>query len=126
MPAHPTIDHYDGDNEYQVGTVIIFGGSREVTMSTQYNDTRVAGVVAARSNPAHLFPGFDIPVTSHGRAQCKVVGIVHKGDLLVSSRIAGVAVVPSTGGFAGAIIGKSLCEFSSNHIGTIEIAVGCG
>jgi hypothetical protein len=125
MSAHPTIDHYDGDREYPVGTVVIFGGEREVTMSNQYSDTRVAGVVAAIADPAHLFPGFNIPVASHGRAPCKVVGKVLKGDLLVTPRIAGVAVVPTSGAIAGTIIGKALQEFSSDHIGTIEIAVGC-
>jgi hypothetical protein len=125
MPVHPTIDHYDGDREYAVGTVVIFGGDREVTISNQYSDTRVAGVVAAIADPVHLFPGFNIPVASHGRAPCKVVGNVEKGDLLVSSRIAGVAVVPTGNALTGTIIGKALQEFSSDHIGTIEIAVGC-
>lgn len=125
MAVHPTIDHYDGDREYAVGTVVIFGGDREVTISNQYADTRVAGVIASIADPVHLFPGFNIPVASHGRAPCRVVGNVKKGDLLVSSKIAGVAVVPTNNIPAGTIIGKALEEFSSDHIGTIQIAVGC-
>jgi hypothetical protein len=120
MTVHQAIEHFASDKEYQPGTVLVFGGDQEVTMSNEYSDTRVAGVVAAID---HLLI---TPVIVHGRAQCRVVGIIKKGDLLVSSKIPGVAVVPTNNAIAGSIIGKALQEFSSDHIGNIEIAVCCG
>ena len=45
-------EKYETDSEYEVGTVVIFGGEREVTQSTIANDTRVAGVIS--EDPAYL------------------------------------------------------------------------
>jgi hypothetical protein len=54
----------------------------------------------------------------------RVVGKIAKGDLLVTSSVAGVAV--SAGGVAktGTVVGKALENYNSDHIGTIEVAVG--
>ena len=43
---------YETDSEYEVGTVVVFGGDQEVTQSTLSNDTRVAGVIS--ESPAYL------------------------------------------------------------------------
>src|SRR6056300_675761 len=43
---------YESDAEYDVGTVVVFGGSKEITISTTGNDTAVAGVIS--ENPAYL------------------------------------------------------------------------
>ena len=37
-------ENYPADNQYEVGTVLIFGGDAEVTPTTLRGDTRVAGV----------------------------------------------------------------------------------
>jgi hypothetical protein len=55
---------------------------------------------------------------------CKVVGKIRKGDLLVTSTIAGVAVAAGDNAKVGAVIGKSLENYDSDHIGIIEVAVG--
>jgi hypothetical protein len=39
-------EYYEGDIEYEVGTVLIFGGEKEVTISNIKGDRRVAGVVS--------------------------------------------------------------------------------
>jgi len=119
-------EYYEGDKEYDVGTVLIFGGDKEVTISSTLSDTRVAGVV---SNTAAFVmydacPGHKNLVALQGRVPCKVVGKIRKGDMLITSDIPGVAVVVSTTGVVGTIIGKSLENYDSEEIGTIEIAVG--
>ena len=38
-------ENYLADAEYEVGTVLIFGGDKEVTTTAMKDDTRVAGVV---------------------------------------------------------------------------------
>jgi hypothetical protein len=118
-------EYYEGDREYEVGTVLVFGGDKEVTISNKQGDTRVAGVV---SNTAAFVmydacPGHKNLIALQGRVPCKVVGKIKKGDMLVTSRIPGVAVATETAQ-AGTIIGKALENYDSDHIGTIEVAVG--
>ena len=49
--------------------------------------------------------------------------MIEKGDTLVTSHIEGVAVA-SDDPKAGTIIGKAIEAYDSDHIGTIEVAVG--
>jgi hypothetical protein len=69
-------------------------------------------------------PGLKNLVALQGRVPCKVVGKISKGDILVTSSIRGVAVAASGNVSVGTVVGKSLQEYDSDHIGTIEIAVG--
>jgi hypothetical protein len=119
-------EYYEGDEEYPVGTVLIFGGDKEVTISNKQADHRIAGVV---SNTAAFVmydacPGHKNLVALQGRVPCRVVGKIEKGDLLVTSNIPGVAVSAGSSAGAGTIVGKAFNEYDSSHIGTIEIAVG--
>jgi hypothetical protein len=119
-------EYYKADKEYPPGTVLVFGGSEEVTTGNTYGDSRVAGVVT--TEPAYVMnsgcEGTRACIALQGRVPCKVVGKVNKGDLLVTSNIPGVAVAAKGDVKAGTIIGKSLSNFDSDHIGTIEVAVG--
>jgi hypothetical protein len=119
-------EYYRGDREYDPGTVLIFGGENEVTLSDQANDTRVAGVVS--DNAAYIMnkdcQGYKNLIALQGRVPCKVVGRIRKGDLMVTSKIQGVAVAAGNDVRSGSIIGKAICDYDSDHIGTIEIAVG--
>ncbi len=119
-------EYYEGDREYEVGTVLIFGGTAEVTTGNIKGDHRVAGVVS--ENAAFIMnqecPGNKVLIALQGRVPVRVVGKIRKGDLIVTSGISGVAI--SSGGDArpGTIIGKALVDYDSDHIGTIEVAVG--
>jgi hypothetical protein len=119
-------EFYEGDKEYDTGTVLIFGGEKEVTISTQAFDHRVAGVVSddAAFSMYGACPGFKNQIALQGRVPCKVVGKVQKGDLIVTSNIPGVAMSAKNNAASGTIIGKSLEDYNSDHIGTIEVAVG--
>ena len=119
-------EYYEGDQEYAVGTVLIFGGNKEVTASTTYGDHRVAGVV---SNTAGYIMneqcgGIKNLIALQGRVPCRVVGKIKKGDLIVTSNIPGVGISATGNAKAGTIIGKSLVDYDSDHIGTVEVAVG--
>jgi hypothetical protein len=119
-------EYYEGDKDYPVGTVLVFGGDKEVTISNKHFDTRVAGVV---SNTAAFVmydacPGFKNLVALQGRVPCRVVGKIRKGDLLVTSNIPGVAISAQENAQVGTVVGKALVNYDSDHIGTIEIAVG--
>jgi len=84
-------ENYTADAEYAPGTVVVFGGDKEITISTDVADERVAGAIS--TEPAHLMnsihPG--LAVALRGRVPVNVVGSVVKGDSLVTSSIAGHA-----------------------------------
>jgi hypothetical protein len=119
-------EYYEGDKEYEVGTVLVFGGDKEVTVTNREADTRVAGVVS--DNAAFIMydacPGLKNLVALQGRVPVKVVGKISKGDLIVTSKITGVAVSAKDNARTGTVIGKALQEYDSDHIGLIEVAVG--
>ena len=119
-------EYYEGDKEYEVGTVLVFGGDKEVTTTSIQGDNRVAGVV---SNTAAFAmyegcPGLKNLVALQGRVPCRVVGKISKGEMLVTSKIPGVAVAGGNDIKVGTVVGKALVDYDSDHIGTIEIAVG--
>lgn len=118
-------ENYLADAEYQPGTVLVFGGACEVTVSTNSHDTRIAGVVS--ENPAYLMNAIkgNVSVALTGRVPCQVQGPVDKGTVLVSSSVPGVAQALNTQLYVpGCVIGKSLETIEDDMIKTIEIAVG--
>lgn len=119
-------ENYEGDAEYEVGTVLVFGGDKEVTTSNSKGDTRVAGVVSNTAAFAmyDACPGLKNLIALQGRVPCKVVGKINKGDILITAGIPGVAVAATGDVKVGSVIGKALENYDSDHIGTIEISVG--
>lgn len=119
-------ENYEGDKEYEVGTVLVFGGDKEVTVTGTQGDTRVAGVVSntAAFSMYEACPGLKNLVALQGRVPCKVVGKIKKGDILITSKIPGVAIASSGVVLVGTVVGKALQDYDSDHIGKIEIAVG--
>jgi hypothetical protein len=115
---------YESDAEYEVGTVVVFGGDKEITQSTGGNDTRVAGVIS--ENPAYLMnsKAEGQAVALIGKVKCKVSGYIRKGDMLAThNSLPGVAKKISDPN-PGTIIGKALEDYDSTEIGTINIVVG--
>jgi hypothetical protein len=116
---------YTSDKKYIPGTVVVFGGDKEVTVSTISHDPSVAGVVS--TNPAYLMNDTvdGAAVALQGRVPCRVLGPVNKGDRVVSSDVRGVAErLDMTKYQPGCIIGKSLDYVPSGEIATIEVVVG--
>jgi hypothetical protein len=105
-------EKYQADGEYGPGTVVVFGGSKEITVTGHRADVSVAGVISTA--PAYLM-NVDEPnsvaVALRGKVPCKVIGPVNKGDLLVTSYVAGFAEsVGKDGSFGVAVFAKSLDE----------------
>jgi hypothetical protein len=117
-------EHYTADDLYGPGTVVVFGGAKEITVSNISHDPRVAGVIS--TNPAYLMNAANagLPVALTGRVPCQVQGPVAKGDRLVNidTGIAG-RLDPALHEY-GCIVGKSLGEIADDSIQTIEIVVG--
>lgn len=121
-------EKYLADAEYAPGTVVEFGGTNEITVTTQNHSTQIAGVISTK--PAYqmnsgLTGEFVADVGLIGRVPCRVVGTINKGDRLVSSDQPGVAqaLIPSYYQ-PGCIIGKALEDYNSSDVGTITIVVG--
>ena len=119
---------YIADTTYTPGTIVEFGGTNEITITTNSHSTAVAGIVSTA--PGHLMNSElsgnnTIAVALTGRVPCRVVGTIQKGDRLVSSNTAGVATTLDINQYQpGCIIGKSLQEYDSETVGVIEVAVG--
>jgi hypothetical protein len=116
---------YVPDRHYEPGTVVVFGGDREISETTADHDPRVAGVIS--TNPAYLMnsEAEGLPVALTGRVPCKVIGPISKGDVLVTSRLGGVAQRMLADRYVpGCILGKSLQNVPNSEIVTIEIVVG--
>ena len=119
-------ENYLADQAYAVGTVLIFGGEQELTSTKLKDDTRVAGVVSEK--PGYLMnSGLEgehvTAIALQGRVPVNVVGIVRKGDMLVSASIPGYAIASSNPS-VGTVIGKALQAKDDPGHGTVEAVVG--
>lgn len=119
-------ERYETDQEYDLGTVVVIGGDKEITVTHQHGNTAVAGVIS--KNPGYMMnsgAGNDIThpyVALRGRVPCKVVGKVKKGQLLVTSSVPGYAEVMNQHDDPNSILGKSLENFEGPK-GVIEILI---
>jgi len=115
-------EYYEADHPYEPGTVLEFGGDKEVTLATD-GTTRVAGVVS--TNPAYVMNSYCdgenvVALALQGRVPCKVRGNIVKGDMMISG--GNGYARPTHNPIIGSVIGKALQNF--NGEGVIEVAVG--
>jgi hypothetical protein len=121
-------EKYLSDRQYPVGTVMIFGGTQEVTISGSTHQTSIAGIVS--QNPSYIMnAGLTGDHTTMlallGRVPCLVQGQIAKGDLLVSSEVPGVACRLDPSKYSpGCVIGKALVSHAESGPGVIEVVVG--
>ena len=120
-------ERFAADSEYEAGTVVELGGSAEITMAAQDLSETVFGVISTHA--AYLMNGragtnaTHPPVAMTGRVPVKCIGIIHKGDRLVSagngrarSALAGEATSFN-------VIGRSLQDKLNTDDGLIEAIV---
>jgi hypothetical protein len=119
-------EKYLGDALYEPGTVLVFGGENEVTVTNTKGDRKVAGIVS--TDPAYLMNNqlegdnvVELALT--GRVPCKVIGRVEKGDMLVTSAIPGYAIVNNDPKL-GTVIGKAVGTKDDEGKGVVEVVVG--
>jgi hypothetical protein len=115
---------YEADAAIEPGTVVAFGGVREVTVSFVSGDARVAGVIS--TNPSFIMNSaltgdHPVAVALTGRVPTRVTGTVRKGDMMVSAGdgTACACAAPQL----GTVIGKAL-EDHDGVTGVIEVVVG--
>lgn len=122
---------YSSDKEYEPGTLVMLAHEfdHDVTQTVHEKDPQTFGVVS--TNPAYLMntglEGIAVPVALSGRVPCKVVGVVNKGDRLVSSNVPGhaqsadVAELDITWKHC---FGRALENKTDEEPGIIEVVVG--
>ncbi len=79
-------ENFRADSAYAPGTVVALGGAEEITSVNEELSSNVFGVVS--SKPAYLMNSAQeggAPVAVAGRVPVRVVGLVNKGDRLVSA-----------------------------------------
>lgn len=118
-------EYYSADNHYNIGTVLAFGGEKEVTLAGEETN-KVAGVVSAE--PAYVMNSnikcdHPVMIALIGRVPVKVVGKVSKGDMLVSAGngfAKAVIAMPKV----GTVIGKAISEKFDDGEGLVEVMCG--
>ena len=116
-------EKYEADAEIEAGTVVHFGGEKEVSTCDTDHCTKVAGVVS--TDPAYrmnerLEAEHTVFVALTGRVPCKVTGSVQKGDMMVSAGN-GMARAEASPTY-GAVIGKALENWEGGE-GVIEVVI---
>ena len=120
-------ERYETDAPYEPGTVVVFGGEAEITTTTIELDVSVAGVIS--TNPALKLNAQAGNSNTHpyvalrGRVPCKVVGPVKKGDLLVTSSIAGYAMSVGKTDTGRSVFAKSITEDLTDGPKIIEVVI---
>ena len=116
-------EKYESDADYVPGTVVVFGGDKEITVTDQAGDERVAGVVS--TEPAYLMnsAAAGLPVALRGKVPVRVIGSVTKGDSLITSTTTGAAQsVGRSREYAQAVFAKAL-ETSTDTNEKVILAV---
>ena len=120
-------ERFAADTEYAPGTVVELGGSAEITMASQDLSESVFGVISTHA--AYLMNGragtnaTHPPVAMTGRVPVRCVGIIHKGDRLVSAGNGMARAAKSGEATAFNVIGRSLQDKLNTDEGTIEAIV---
>lgn len=123
-------ERYAVDEPVEYGNVVKLGGSKEITLETNDKSSDVFGIVS--TNPGLMMNSGIGNDRTHpyialaGRVPCRVIGIVNKGDRLVSSDVPGHAraVKPNEQYTWEHIIGRALGSNIVDTDGIVEIVVG--
>ena len=120
-------ERFAADTELEAGTVVELGGTEEITKVQRELSEDVFGVISTRA--AYLMnsrAGTDQthpPVAMTGRVPVRVVGIINKGDRLVSAGN-GIARAAQPGeATAFNVIGRSLVNKTDTAEGIVEAIV---
>lgn len=120
-------ERFASDTEYDPGTVVQLGGSKEITAVKYDLSEDIFGVVSntaaylmnSKAGPDKTHP----PVAMSGRVQVKVIGKINKGDRLVSAGNGLARAAKKDEVTAFNTIGRSLADKTTDIIGTVEAIV---
>jgi hypothetical protein len=120
-------ERFHADEVLEAGTVVELGGSAEITKVGVDLSDKVFGVIS--TNAAYLMnskAGNDSthpPVAMTGRVPVKVIGVINKGDRLVSAGDGYARAAQPGEATAFNVIGRSLVAKQDSGRGTVEAIV---
>ncbi len=120
-------ERYEADAEYEPGTIVMLGGEKEITAVNEPLSNEVFGVIS--TDPAYLLNSgagtnkTHPPVALTGRVPVKVVGIVKKGNRLVSAGNGQARAASPSEITPWNVIGKSLQNKTDTGPGVVEAVV---
>ena len=124
-------EKYTADIDYEPGTVVVFAGDAELSVTGSHAAQCVAGIIT--TNPAQVYNAeceagedeFVVELALIGRVPCKVIAPICKGDLIVTSDQAGFGCAGDPDNIkAGSVIGKAVGSFNEGLDGVVEVLVG--
>ena len=118
-------DNFRADLVYAPGTIVALGGVEEITAVNDELSDQVFGVVS--SQPAYLMNSAQVggsPVAVAGRVPVRVVGMVNKGDRLVSAGNGLARAVNTDESYtAFNVLGRAIDSKTTMEEGTVEAFV---
>jgi hypothetical protein len=117
-------ENFSADAQYAPGTVVALGGAEEITRVNEEASEQVFGVISDK--PAYLMNAGladGLPVAVTGRVPVRVLGMVNKGERLISAgnglaRAAGPGEATSFN-----VIGRAIESKTTEDEGTVEAFV---
>ena len=120
-------ERFEADTPYEPGTVVELGGEKEITAVADELSERVFGVISTR--PGFLLNGragendTHPAVALNGRVPVKVIGLVNRGDRLVSAGNGLARAAKAGEATSFNVIGRSLENKTTESISTISAVV---
>jgi len=117
-------ENFSADAQYAPGTVVALGGAEEITRVNEEASEQVFGVISEK--PAYLMNAAlenGLPVAVTGRVPVRVLGMVNKGERLVSAGngLARAAQAGEANSFN--VIGRAIESKTTEEEGTVEAFV---
>jgi hypothetical protein len=120
-------ERFAADEVMEPGTVVELGGTYEITCARKELSEQVFGVISTRPaltmNDASGNDATHPPVAMTGRVPVKVVGVVRKGDRLVSAGDGFARAASRDEITSFNVIGRSLVDKTTVEAGTVEAIV---
>ena len=113
-------ERLEADQTYPTGSVLIIGGSAEITQTNTTAHESAAGIVGDAGIVMNNTPNRPmlLPIVLKGRVDCRVVGTISKGDMIGTSHINGVGTRVTS---SAASVGIALEDYNSASEGVISV-----
>lgn len=113
---------YETDREYEPGTIVKFGGDREITLADTEANAVITSTPGLVLGVEYKDSGSYQGIALVGRVPVKVFGKVRKFDRIFLSNTPGIGCAENTGN-TGILVGKALKDKNADEIGLVECVV---
>jgi hypothetical protein len=117
-------ENFSADAQYAPGTVVALGGAEEITRVNEEASEQVFGVISEK--PAYLMNAAlenGLPVAVTGRVPVRVLGMVNKGERLVSAGNGLARAAQAGEATSFNVIGRAIESKTTEGEGTVEAFV---